>query len=399
MPKTIVIMLDAFRKDYINKEDTPFLESFTKKFKVGELEQPFGFKGTVGFFTGKHPKKINQFVYYGYDKKEKKMPSSLNSILRIFPKKLSFYTINFLNHLVGKDIFLPSIKVKYLKYFTTKQKKHFYQKNSVQVETIFDSFRKNKINYLFYDFPLIIKNNKPTLHKTLKNNDLIRTKKSLQLCKNKEYDFYYIHLCDLDSVGHHCSPESKEIKQILRKQDKYVEKILSNFDLEKDNILLWSDHGMLQVKQSFDLESKLPKFGDGYIYFLDSTMARFWFFNKNKKAQVLSILKQAENQKKGKLLSDKQKQKLKIDFKHNFYGDEIFLLNPGILLYPNFFNEYPMKGMHGYDLSNKKELAFFSINKLCKNKAKTEDLFPTLLKLMNLSIPRSIEGRLLLESS
>ena len=270
--------------------------------------------------------------------------------------------------------------MKYIKYFTTMQKKHFYQKGAVNAKTIFDIFLESRIRYLFYDFPLIVENGKSKLHYTLKNNDKNRKDKFLSLIK-KDKDFYYIHLIDTDSCAHTYGPHAKEMKKTLKKTDRFIQEILLNFDLERDNILIWSDHGMVEVKKSVDLTSKLPKFGEGYIYFLDSTMARFWFFNESKKKEVLSILK---NQKDGKLLSKKDKKILKADFKNNFYGDEIFLMDSGVLLYPNFFNDSLVKGMHGYDLSDENEKTIFLTNKNSADNGNTEDLFPTLLKLMGL---------------
>ncbi len=378
MAKTIVIMLDAFRKDYFSEENTPFMFGLTKKYGLGRLQEPFGFKTAVGFFTGLKPKSLNQFTYYGYNGKVNKFP--FNLLLKFLPGKLKFYFINLFNFMIGNEMFLPPISINYFKYFDTIQKKHFYKKRSVPAETIFDIFRRKKVKYLFYDFPLIIKNDKSGLHCTLKNNDETRVKKFIKLMK-KDYGFYYLHLSDIDAVGHHLGTNSKEISKSLKKEDNLVKKILSSFDLEKDNVLLWSDHGMVEVKNKFDLKSNLPKFGEGYIYFLDSTMARFWFFDEKKKKEVLSILKK---EKRGRILSDKEKKRLGIDFKNNFYGDEIFLLNSGNIISPCFFHKEDLKGMHGYDLADKNELAIFITNRFFKKNAKTEDLFEATVNMVGL---------------
>tara|TARA_Y100000034_G_scaffold19272_1_gene21684 strand:+ start:5548 stop:6720 length:1173 start_codon:yes stop_codon:yes gene_type:complete len=385
MTKTIVLMLDAFRRDYITPQNTPFLYSLTKKYGLGHLKQPFGFKNTVGFYTGMHPKELGLFTNYIYDKKIRKFPHSI--LLFPFPGKLKFHIINFFNHLIGNDMSYPSIKIDYFKYFKLKQKKHFFQQDST--ETLFSIFKRNKINYLFYDFPFIIENGRSKLHYTFKNNDKNRVKKFLKLLN--KHSFYYIHLTDLDAIGHKFGPKSNEVKRTLQKTDNFVKKILSNFNLEKDNILIWSDHGMVSINKIFDLQSKLPEFGKDYVYFLESTIARFWFFNKEIKKQVLSILEKHKD--KGKILSKQDKKNLKIDFNNNLYGDEIFLLNSGTLLCPNFFNNVPDKGMHGYDLSDKNETTFFTINRKFTKQAKMEDLFPTLLQLMSLKFQSKIDGK------
>ncbi len=378
MVKTIIIMLDAFRKDYFSEENTPFMFGLIKKYGLETLQQPFGFKNAVGFFTGLKPKNLNQFTYYGYDGKISRFPYSL--VLKPLPGRLKFYFINLFNFMLGNEMFLPAIDINYFRYFKTIQKKHFYKKGSIPAETIFDIFRRNKIKYLFYDFPLIIKQDKSRLHCTIKNNDEIRVKFFLKLMK-KDYDFYYLHLFDVDTTSHHFGPNSEAMIESLKKEDNLVKEILSNFDLERDNVLLWSDHGMVEVKDKIDLISFLPKFGEGYIYFLDSTMARFWFFNKKKKEEVLSILKK---EKIGKILSKEDKKILGIDFKNNFYGDEIFLLNSGNIISPCFFHKETLKGMHGYDLSNKKEFAIFITNRFFKKNAKTEDLFAAVIQMMGM---------------
>ncbi|MAH03443.1 hypothetical protein CMI39_01510 [Candidatus Pacearchaeota archaeon] len=387
MTRTIVLMLDAFRRDYITSSDTPFLYNLTKRYGVGQLFQHFGFKNTVGFYTGMHPRKLGLFTNYIYDGKVRKFPYSI--LLFPFPRKLKFHIINFFNHLIGNDMSYPAINMDYLKYFKLKQKKHFFQQDSN--ETLFSIFKKNKIKYLFYDFPFIIENGKSRLHYTFKNNDETRVKKFLKLINKNSFN--YIHLTDLDPIGHKFGPKSDEIRRTLQKTDNLVKEILFNFDLEKDNILIWSDHGMVSVNKILDLQSKLPEFGKDYVYFLESTMARFWFFNKDIKKQVLSILEEHEDY--GKILSKQDKKNLKIDFNNNLYGDEIFLLNSGTLLYPNFFNNSPVKGMHGYDLSDKNEIAFFTMNKKFTKQAKMEDLFPTLLQLMQLKHQFKIDGRIL----
>jgi predicted AlkP superfamily pyrophosphatase or phosphodiesterase len=385
MVKTIVLMLDAFRRDYITSRNTPFLYGLTRKYGLGQLKQHFGFKNTVGFYTGVHPRKLGLFTNYIYDKKIRAFPYSI--LLSPFPGKLKFHLINFFNHLQGNDMSYPSINMDYFKYFKLKQKKHFFQQDSIK--TIFSVFKRNEIGYLFYDFPFIIENGKSRIHYTFRNNDEARAKKFLKLIN--KHSFYYIHLTDLDSIGHKFGPKSSEIKRTLRKTDGLVKEILSNFDLEKDNNLIWSDHGMVPINKIFDLQSKLPGFGKDYIYFLESTMARFWFFNKKIKKQVLSILEKHKD--KGKILSKQDKKSLKIDFNNNLYGDEIFLLNSGTLLYPNFFNNVPVKGMHGYDLSDRNETTFLIINRKFRKQAKMEDLFPTLLQLMQLKFQSKIDGK------
>ena len=106
MNKTLIIMLDGFRKDYFNNDNTPFLSSLIKKYYLFPLNIPIGYKSTVGFFTGFKPSNLGLFTNYGYDPKHKY--SKLFYFLLKLPCPINFYTINLLRHFKGEDFFFPS---------------------------------------------------------------------------------------------------------------------------------------------------------------------------------------------------------------------------------------------------------------------------------------------------
>jgi predicted AlkP superfamily pyrophosphatase or phosphodiesterase len=387
--KTLILWLDAFRKDYISEERTPYLHSLIEEFNNGDLKPVLGYNSIgASFFTGSYPEKHDQFTIYCYDEK----PNDL-WFLKFIPNRLRSYFLNSYRYLFqGNDFFVPSISWKYYKYFTISQSRYYHHDHALKTKTIFNIFRENHVRFLVYNWPLTITDKCSKLSLLTKPNDRDRTNKFLELCK-KNYDAYFLHLWDLDKYGHMFGPNSKKLRKKIKEEDEFVKKILSNFSLDEDNILIWSDHGMLPVKKTLDLKSLLPKFGDGYLYFLDSAMARFWFFDQNKRKKVIEILHKIKD---GYLLSKQQIRDYKIDFQDNKYGDEIFLVNPGVLIMPNFFQEKPIKGMHGYDLSDKGEWGFFIINKKSKEEGVIIDLFPTILELMNIEIENETDGKSLL---
>ena len=389
--KTLVLWLDAIRLDYISKENMPFLSSIGKEFTICNLKPVFGYSSNLAsFFTGVYPNKHDQFTLYYYNKDKKPLN---NLLLKYLPKSLASYYYNLYRYSKGNDFFAPLIPYKYSKFFSLSIDKYYHKNNTLRVKTIFEVFKENKLKYILYNWPLIAKNKGSKLTFFTKSNDRGRVDKFLRLYK-RDYDVYFLHLWDLDKYGHIFGPDTNKLKFKIREQDRLARRVIENFSLDHDNIIIWSDHGMLDIKKTLDLPTILPKFGKGYIYFLDSTLARFWFFNEKKRKEVMEILNQIEY---GHILSANEKRKFKINFSHNLYGDEIFLVDPGVLLCPNFFQKKSIKGMHGYDLSDKNEHTFYLINRKTKSKGEIIDLFPTILECMNIQYENEIDGESLLK--
>jgi predicted AlkP superfamily pyrophosphatase or phosphodiesterase len=364
MKKTIFIWIDALREDYLQK--MPFLNSLCKKYDSGILIPPMGYRTLIDFYTGENATVHNQFAAYGYSGKDLK---KYNLLKKIVPNKYFYIFLNLIRY-YKKQSLIQGINLNYINFFEPSNNKNYYLTDSLSVQTIFDDYRKKNKKFLIYDWPQIITNKKNYLDFNFRD-DKKKIQKFLRLLK-KDEDIYFVHLLDLDKIGHEFGPESNEMNKSLINEDNYVREILSKFDIKEDNFLIFSDHGMINVKETCDLKSILPEFNKGYIYFLDSTMARFWFFNEQIKKQVLDLLK---NSKEGHLLTKEEKSKYNLNFKNNFYGDEIFLMNPGILILPNFFQDKPVKGAHGYDISDKNEKTVFITNIKSKDKLQIKDLF------------------------
>jgi predicted AlkP superfamily pyrophosphatase or phosphodiesterase len=169
------------------------------------------------------------------------------------------------------------------------------------------------------------------------------------------YDLYLVHVGELDGLGHRYGPHPELFQDSLREIDAWVHGTFDSATKRKLalNLIIVSDHGMFDVKDTVDIERKLEliplKVPEDYLYFLDSTIARFWFFNAKAKRLVEEILSTVPN---GHILSQQEKEKLKIDFKlNNFYGELLFWVDKGYMIFPNFFQSITQdktSGMHGY---------------------------------------------------
>ncbi len=144
----------------------------------------------------------------------------------------------------------------------------------------------------------------------------------------------YTYFGSLDQIGHTYGTESKEISEEVKKIDKIVSR-------KKFDIIL-SDHGMIDVKKTI----KVPLTKDCFI---DSDMARYW----GDKTELEKIKKDLPLQD-GKIL----------DWPNKSYGDLIFLVDPGILISPNYwYGKNLVRGMHGYDGKHEEMKGIYIIKK------------------------------------
>lgn len=342
----LCLFLDAFRPEYLRYTD--YIKSLTKENLYGKLEVPLGFTSIIAsFLTGCYPDKHGLIDLY-----EKTNPH--------FQIKNTFL-LNGLNLLKNERLFYKPLKIKEAKYFKTCITKAWPQKNSLKITTLFDILESNNVSFTSIDWPNLFVNGKGKLflNKSAKN--------ILKLTKKAKTDFVFSHFLDLE-IAHKYGVNSSETKKALERIDNIVR------ELDQENLIIFSDHGMDDIEKKFDLKSELDNlglvYGKDYIYFLGSTMARFWFNNKNAENKTKELL---NNTKQGKIINPE---------KHHLPKtcDLIFLADFKTVFHPSFFNTN-YKAMHGW----KEQKAFYLIRGLKGYKdMKITNLLPYILKILNL---------------
>jgi predicted AlkP superfamily pyrophosphatase or phosphodiesterase len=226
--------------------------------------------------------------------------------------------------------------------------------------------------------------------------------KNIKRIKNENYNFACLTITTLDALGHAYGPDSKIIKDAVEKIDTIIYNIwlLLLEDYEKVTIIAHGDHGMVEIARTVNMWEKLQNLSvrteKDYVVFLDSPMARFWFFNEGAEKEIRKLLEKLDC---GRILTEEDYEKYRIRFKDNKYGDLIWLANPGTLIFPNFFGWYnPVKGMHGYapECDGNKGLFTIITNKELKfketNDIKMIDMLPVISDIMQVAIPEECEG-------
>lgn len=167
------------------------------------------------------------------------------------------------------------------------------------------------------------------------------------------YQVLFLYLSELDRVLHeHCGNR----RQWMAALAQYETRLRSLFEnaLARDprtNFAVFSDHGMTPVHGHRNLAAEIRLLGfrmpEDFLAVYDSTMARFWFFNRQARERTVQRLSELGW---GRILSDDELRNCGVLFDDRRYGELIYLLDPGWLLSDSGFHSASWKpaGMHGY---------------------------------------------------
>jgi predicted AlkP superfamily pyrophosphatase or phosphodiesterase len=218
-----------------------------------------------------------------------------------------------------------------------------------------------------------------------------------------EKDLKIVYTKNVDEAGHIHGASSLQTRQEIEAAANTIRKFLDNQNIE--NFFIVGDHGMVDIEREIDILPLLKetglRYGKDFLYFIDSTMVRFWFADKSAKDSVVSLLGRLKSV--GRLLSEKEKKSLGIDFKHRKYGDIIFWLRMGTTFEPSFFHRWTFRGsrknlgMHGYmedrtlvGIKTKEKLDFRRVEEV-----EMTSFYPTMMEILDKSY--KCEGMSLLE--
>ena len=247
-----------------------------------------------------------------------------------------------------------------------------FEGNSNIISTFYknENYNKNKskssLNYLKYfiflkyfeEFGRFIIDILFNLPRLIKGYELIRTG-NIPIDKLYKFDVSinkhpgkkhrkFIYFSELDKLGHKYGTKSLQVINAIKKIDKKI----SELDNKNKFDLIFSDHGMADIEKIISVPITKN-------CFIDSDIARYW----GNEEELNEIKKQLPVGYGNIIKWDKK------------YGQLIFLVNTGVLIFPNFWNKKPVKAMHGYDGKSKDMKAFYLIKQIGNRKdLKAEEL-------------------------
>jgi predicted AlkP superfamily pyrophosphatase or phosphodiesterase len=424
--RTVVfVVCDAVRGDYLNEEDSSFLLSLTKKgIYVKKLKPSIGFCERTEMFSGARPEISGYFTALTFDEEKsgfskisrlelgvikflKKISSLLGTFNPFLDKAFNYVAIDnlYLKKLVKITQPTYNIPLEFIREVAlTEDYIEMCNRNALSVETIFDMMVGENKSFLYKTFA--------SLRMDVGYSDDARIKRMLLESQKRRYDLHLLYLGEGDGIGHRYGPNSKERREMMKRTDERIGRVVKFFENAYNDVdfLIVGDHGMVQVNKYINAFDKIKniarnnelKINVDYKFFLDSTLIRIWFNSKKAEIAFRELFRNDDELNEyGKIITEKEITRYHLPKNVKYYGDLIWLADPGVVVFPDFFhNKEKVKGMHGYDPSINEQKGFAIL--YSKNETYTAvthgereliDICPTLCDPLGIRYPKSNRGK------
>jgi glycosyltransferase involved in cell wall biosynthesis/predicted AlkP superfamily pyrophosphatase or phosphodiesterase len=381
----LLILIDGLRHDYIIQEDSPFLFDLARQNVFGIVRETFAFQLRPAFFAGLYPEECDIAHLYYYDPDASpfasisKRTQSRDQLDRAV-KKIEAKRGHSASAYYGSSSEIP---FDLLDYFAFSEKYDIQEPGALGKHvTLFDQLRSAGKKWLWIAYPTHIQT-------TSEISKVFHSK-----IDEDDYSFIYLHFAEVDWAGHEYGPGSVQQRAALRHIDATICDVFATLNQRYADVrsIIFGDHGMVAVKKTVNVETRLKSLpfqaGQDYVYFLDSTQARFWFKNKLAQAAVTEML---ESLPTGRILNEKDLAHLHFRFGHNKFGELIYVVDNEQVIFPNFFQREKLPlGMHGYlpeVVDNWAALVLAGVGRKCLLTGPIDmiEIYPTLLEMLGLS--------------
>ena len=430
-PKVVFILLDAFRGDYINPVDTPFLHAQSQQGVFGrKMKTTAGFCQRTTVVTGSRGESNGNFKMFAFDEehspyaflRNKNPGRSLGVMergLAALPSTPRFTRVKRVlhRHLVERPKmrlrtrirqqaeqaggnapagFIPFDLLPQLS--VPEDEKPIHLPGAGTVESIFDVLTEAGIAYDYLLYPVIELADDAVLEAVLQRRD-------------NEARLVLAQFSDSDFQVHHCGPSSPERRKIAAEIDRKLREIHTHYG-EGHTWVIIGDHGMTDVTSELDANRITDDAaratgavrGKDYLVFLDSTMARWRWLTPRGEAMAVGLAAHVELKSRGRFVDDALAKTHAIPRHDRRFGDLIWWADPGVLVFPDYFHgpEDHNQGMHGYDSNHPDMKGFFlacgpGIEPRELTDADLTDVCPTLCGALGVRNPDAATGRSLID--
>ena len=356
MNKLIIIHIDAFSYEYVDRAATPFLYGLCQKTVFKRMAQSRFFQANLSAYTGADAGSHGRIVEYVYDPDNspfysfKKFAGILDRLDKFMPCAIRKLWRHALSWCYTTCLHKPPVKLHLIPFSICHNFNFSFNRPYIKNEDIFMKVRKAGLRTAWDDEDFVSNVKRRWMgtyfHRLYPEAMIDWAKERIK----QGVDFIWVDLgAELDKFGHKYGPEKTKFISVLNKIDRNLEKLIKAAEKHKYRFIVFSDHGMEHVKGVVDISSKLNEEGlingENYIGFYDSTLARFWIKNNDIKEKLKEVISRIEH---GSLLEEKDSIKYGIPMK-DAISDVVFAVDQGYLLVPNFYQGNKMvMGMHGY---------------------------------------------------
>jgi hypothetical protein len=337
----VLYFADAFAWDYLSQTD--FMPEFWTERRP--LETVLGYSSTIlpCLVSGEPPARTGIWTeYYREDRPPHPVAAAIvRSGLLLTPVNLARLVLFRFARKAG----LPSahklrIPLQFAHHFARHDMDYRkFPPVDLPVPTLLDAAREHGLRFFFrylrhgYDLTAELSG----LDRALSTHDVL---------------FYYDP--SIDGHGHRVGPDVAKLAPDLRRIAAFCREVWARIGTDDQaHVLLFSDHGMTEIRRSYDLLALLRpwRIGRDYLVFIDSTFARFWYAGDSVRAGIHDVLRSAP----ARLLSRADQERYGIAFADDRYGQDILVADEAVVFHPSYISptffrtkEYPDRATHGY---------------------------------------------------
>ena len=401
----LIVLLDACRWDYINPEDSPTIHKLIENsVYVKKLSSSSGFTQRTALFTGALPEKSGFYTMYIRDPKTSPYKplipftwflrritrgSILHRITRKFINQIPKLTTDFAPPGYIPSEILPHISV-------IEDDTPIQEPGTLPLESIFDKMREAKIPFYYHMAPV-------------SGNDEDTFQAVLSKMKEKKDQVYLVQFSDTDGRVHEDGVASATRHRVVKEVDERIRVLKETLEKQFEDpwVVVLGDHGMVDTENYVDIwgpveklaaEQKL-KHGKDFLMFLDSTLARFWFFTERAE-KVLTPFLDELLKTNGVWIDEDYRKSHSIPHNPDWYGQKIWRADVGTGIFPDYFHWENDKyiGMHGYDNKEPSQIGtvvFHNAQLPGKTQIETGSLEQTaasICDLLRIDIPKDATG-------
>jgi len=163
-------------------------------------------------------------------------------------------------------------------------------------------------------------------------------------------DAVFAYIDEPDFWGHRYGVEDPQYIALLEWLSGIVKHLVKLAIGRGFSYLVFSDHGMATVGKYINLYHYIlrdPDYGETYVVGIDATFFRIFYLDSYRgDSPILSRIKRLLCNK-AFLLEEEDFRRYRLPMDRR-YGDEVYALREGVVLYPNFFSWLKPRGMHAY---------------------------------------------------
>ena len=359
-PTVLIFLVDALGHDMISEETTPYLWRFASQGRLGSMRPVLGYSDAqrAALFTGKLPDQSGYWTDFRLHLGESPLrPFGNLRALDALPGDFSRRCVKFLLSKTAapfqaratgyKSLPLYNLPFKAMPHFEPTLAGSMLDPHPFpSAPTMFDLVRDGggsvaAVQSDVYGIAGMFKGPKAAADRLCAGI----------LGVDPGADLVYVYLHSVDFLGHRYGVPSPRFRAVLREADAAVERVVAvargHFGSDLETVVV-SDHGLNHTERFVDYGHLLrePGFGRDYVVALDSTMVRLWYFEEAAQPRLRALVDASGH---GRFLTEAELRDHGVFFPNGDFYHEVYLLRPGLSIFPNYHSYLKPLSMHAYD--------------------------------------------------